>query len=148
MQNFIDPCDCLEGFCPHYNITAIGSKYKLLHDKSKKGIAFRKAHLIKDDSNLDTEKISIPQKIENFITTFIKHLKNNKKEVTKTTYVNRLSVCLICPHNKKMKCEKCGCSLETKAKWAVAECPLGKWARIPLEMQEGDIIKSPCGCSS
>lgn len=149
MQNFIsNPCDCSEGYCSHYNTTATGSKYKLLHENSKKGIAFRKAYIKDQIISKNTEELSSFDKLYNLTKSLILFLKSDLKEVTKKTYEARLAVCLLCDKNKKWECSECGCKLQIKAKWASETCPLQKWTRISLQMQEGDSIKSPCGCGS
>jgi hypothetical protein len=39
----------------------------------------------------------------------------------------RLDMCAICPERNGKRCSKCGCPVESKAKWAEQKCPLGKW---------------------
>jgi len=44
---------------------------------------------------------------------------------TPADYIERLTACNNCPHlvKKKMRCGKCGCAVEHKAKWRTTTCP-------------------------
>jgi len=63
------------------------------------------------------------------IKSFSRDLKLWIKEGTPCTtpadYIERLTACKACPHIKKdlMRCGKCGCLVEHKAKWRTTACP-------------------------
>ena len=44
-------------------------------------------------------------------------------------YKERLLTCDACPHLMRnvMRCGKCGCLVEHKAKWRTTTCPISKW---------------------
>ena len=46
-------------------------------------------------------------------------------------YKDRLLTCDACPHLLRhlMRCGKCGCLVEHKAKWRTTTCPMGKWKK-------------------
>lgn len=48
---------------------------------------------------------------------------------SKDDYKERLLTCDACPHllRHMMRCGKCGCLVEHKAKWKTTTCPEGKW---------------------
>lgn len=50
----------------------------------------------------------------------------------------RLSICRACPFfiNLTRQCKKCGCIMTEKTKLADAECPIGKWGKINLEVTD------------
>jgi len=150
MHILIDnPCDCIEGFCSHFNSIFEGKRYKLLHSLTKEGKAFRRVLLGDFDKPKEIKSELTLDKIGSFLKTFIKHLQNDKKEVDFKTYQNRLTVCFNCDKcTKNWICTECGCNLELKAKWDVSKCPLDKWKRIELAVLDGSVNKSPCGCGS
>jgi len=53
---------------------------------------------------------------------------------TKEDYKERLLTCDACPHLLRhlMRCGKCGCLVEHKAKWKTTTCPEGKWKKQDL----------------
>lgn len=69
------------------------------------------------------------------IKTFAKEVKEYAKEgapnVTEESYKARLAQCDNCEHLKRdaMRCGKCGCLVEHKAKWATSSCPDKRWAK-------------------
>lgn len=48
----------------------------------------------------------------------------------------RLQICKECPFFLKItsQCKKCGCLMTEKTKLADAECPIGKWGKINVEV--------------
>jgi len=49
--------------------------------------------------------------------------------VEKETYKERLTICAGCEYFivKNKRCKKCGCYMESKAKFSIAKCPIQKW---------------------
>ena len=48
--------------------------------------------------------------------------------VQEDTYNKRLETCSVCPHfTDKGLCDRCGCSMVTKAKLSNFNCPVGKF---------------------
>jgi predicted Zn-ribbon and HTH transcriptional regulator len=39
----------------------------------------------------------------------------------------RLKICGMCEHWHGSRCMKCGCFMETKARFKALKCPIGKW---------------------
>tara|TARA_R110002012_G_C11616018_1_gene608538 strand:+ start:867 stop:1316 length:450 start_codon:yes stop_codon:yes gene_type:complete len=50
---------------------------------------------------------------------------------SKEDYKERLLTCDACPHLMRnvMRCGKCGCLVEHKAKWRTTTCPINKWKK-------------------
>jgi hypothetical protein len=48
----------------------------------------------------------------------------------------RFSICKQCPEYIKLttQCKKCGCVMKLKTKMANAECPVGKWGAIDVQV--------------
>ena len=95
---------------------------------------------------LATEKKLPPasQMVRNIATDHWKSLKafvKGKQTITTTEEAERRwEICLDCPHllfdhtnpdtNKKDgRCTHCGCFMNVKVHYAVAECPIGKWGK-------------------
>lgn len=156
MQFIDNPCDCEEGFCPHYNQNLLGERYKLAHIKDKRGIAFRKDLLNIIDTNYKPVSKNTNQDIfynylSSFLISIISHIKNNFQKTTKEQKVDRLLICLDCEHKTKdWQCNLCGCLLELKTDWASESCPIKKWNKIELTTltQTLDKTKSGCGCNN
>jgi recombinational DNA repair protein RecR len=49
--------------------------------------------------------------------------------VPKNEYKERLKICSTCEHFilKNKRCKKCGCYMESKARFSIAKCPIQKW---------------------
>ena len=69
--------------------------------------------------------------IKSFTKDLAKYIKEGGKNVTPEDYAIRLDVCNGCTYFKKesMRCGRCGCLLEHKAKWKTSECPENKWPK-------------------
>jgi len=54
---------------------------------------------------------------------------NGNPFVEKETYKERLTICAGCEYFivKNKRCKKCGCYMESKAKFSIAKCPIQKW---------------------
>ena len=76
-----------------------------------------------------------PPSIFKMMKTFTNELANWIKEgapnVTPESYAKRLDICNGCEHLNKvsMRCMRCGCLLEHKAKWRTTDCPEKKWPK-------------------
>jgi len=72
---------------------------------------------------------SILKMVKSFTKDLSKYIKEGAKNVTAMEYAVRLDTCNACEFLKKasMRCGKCGCLLEHKAKWSTADCPENKW---------------------
>lgn len=89
---------------------------------------------------------SLATKALNFVVAVARHAGSGFAKVSNETYEGRLAACLNCPWLSKrgMACEKCGCPVEKKARWASESCPEGRW---PLKTTEEGDKPSSCGCS-
>tara|TARA_R100000030_G_scaffold4717_1_gene3264 strand:+ start:1366 stop:1671 length:306 start_codon:yes stop_codon:yes gene_type:complete len=72
-----------------------------------------------------------------------KYVAEGAPNVSETDYRQRLADCNACVHlvKDKMRCGKCGCLIQHKAKWKTTTCPIGKWKTQVLdngEVKEGD----------
>lgn len=54
-----------------------------------------------------------------------KWVKEGVPATSPADYIQRLNACKACPHliEKHMRCGKCGCMIEHKAKWRTTTCP-------------------------
>ena len=54
---------------------------------------------------------------------------NGNPLVSKDEYKERLKICATCEHFilKNKRCRKCGCYMESKARFSIAKCPIQKW---------------------
>ena len=75
--------------------------------------------------------MKIFEMVQQFSGELFKYLKEGAPNVTVKEYENRLKTCEACPHlTETFKCNKCGCNMTAKAKWATSKCPLDKWEEI------------------
>jgi hypothetical protein len=74
---------------------------------------------------------SILGMIKSFTKDLTKYIKEGAPNVSTEDYAIRLDTCNSCEHLKKssMRCGKCGCLLEHKAKWKTADCPDNRWPK-------------------
>tara|TARA_R100001224_G_scaffold81644_2_gene51408 strand:+ start:1417 stop:1788 length:372 start_codon:yes stop_codon:yes gene_type:complete len=75
---------------------------------------------------------SMGQMIKNFGKEVIEYAKKGAPNVNKNQYKERLQTCNTCEFLKKdlMRCGKCGCLVEHKAKWATSTCPDKRWRQV------------------
>lgn len=64
----------------------------------------------------------------------IEYAKQGAPSVTENQYNTRIKTCASCPHLKRasMRCGKCGCLVEHKAKWATTTCPDKRWPKVKV----------------
>ena len=72
-----------------------------------------------------------------------KWVKEGAPNVSPGDYTERLSDCNACEHliRDKMRCGKCGCLIEHKAKWKTTKCPINVWKPQTInndQIQKGD----------
>lgn len=84
------------------------------------------------DTNSKQPETKLPSTVEmakNFASSAINHIKNGMTNASDEVQAERLRICSECPHavENKSRCGKCGCFLQTKAKWASSSCPIGMW---------------------
>ena len=62
---------------------------------------------------------------KNFSKEVTKYVKEGAPNVSSENYIARLEACNACPHlvKKSMRCGRCGCLVEYKAKWKTTTCP-------------------------
>jgi|TARA_R110000744_G_scaffold8270_2_gene27732 hypothetical protein len=62
------------------------------------------------------------------------YVKAGAPNCSEEDYKKRLLTCNMCPHLLKnmMRCGKCGCLVEHKAKWKTTTCPEKKWEKQDL----------------
>ena len=75
------------------------------------------------------------QMAKNFAADLSKYVAQGAPNVTQPNYIRRLAACEACPHliKDRMRCGKCGCLVEHKAKWKTTTCP-DKPSRWPQEI--------------
>lgn len=77
----------------------------------------------------ETSPPSIFRMMKSFTKELTEYIKNGAPNVSPDDYAVRLDICKKCPHliSKSMRCGKCGCLLQHKAKWRTSDCPINKW---------------------
>lgn len=145
-------CECpLAGFCDRHGVQKSAHYHKLCQNNPKyfnlwekcRGPNQNPANCIKQSSNEIVEfkpettvaepgtEQKLPSTMEmarNFISSAAKHVKNGMKNVSQELHQERLAICQECPHLlNNTRCGKCGCFVESKAKWSSSSCPIGKW---------------------
>ena len=67
--------------------------------------------------------------MKSFTKDLSKYVLAGAPNVSDVDYKERLLTCDACPHLMRhlMRCGKCGCLVEHKAKWKTTTCPDGKW---------------------
>tara|TARA_Y100000593_G_scaffold70020_1_gene128522 strand:+ start:1585 stop:2037 length:453 start_codon:yes stop_codon:yes gene_type:complete len=92
----------------------------------------------KDSKNLKpkTPPPTVPAKppsvfkmMKSFSTDLANYVKAGAPNCSEKDYKERLLTCDACPHllRNMMRCGKCGCLVEHKAKWKTTTCPDNKW---------------------
>ncbi len=76
----------------------------------------------------EKEKPQIPSFLtmaKNFTTDLAKYIKEGAPNVSAENYIERLEACKACPFliESNMRCGKCGCLIEHKARWKTTDCP-------------------------
>ena len=89
------------------------------------------------------EMPSLWQMAKSFSRDLTKYVAEGAPNVSETDYTQRLSDCNSCEYlvRDKMRCGKCGCLIEHKAKWKTTTCPINKWKAQVLDngkKQEGN----------
>jgi len=106
-------------------------------DKSKriKGTLPAKTPPVVPTPPIQKEKIEPPKPpnvfkmMKSFGKDLSKYVMAGAPNCSKDDYKERLLTCDACPHLMRnvMRCGKCGCLVEHKAKWRTTTCPLSKW---------------------
>tara|TARA_R110002012_G_scaffold233444_1_gene406634 strand:- start:536 stop:802 length:267 start_codon:yes stop_codon:yes gene_type:complete len=81
--------------------------------------------------NEENEFPSILKMVKSFTKDLTKYIKEGSPNVTPDEYALRLDTCNACEFLKKssMRCGKCWCLLEHKAKWKTTDCPDNRWVK-------------------
>jgi hypothetical protein len=63
---------------------------------------------------------------------------SNIKKVEVEIKSQRMDICNSCEHliPAVKACTQCGCFMEAKTTLPHAECPIGKWGRVPISFKE------------
>jgi len=72
---------------------------------------------------------SMPTMGKNFAKEGIKHIAGGMKKRSDEEYKKCMAICDICEWfvKDKVRCQKCGCKMQVKARWVTAHCPINKW---------------------
>ena len=72
--------------------------------------------------------------IKGFAKDVVDYAKEGAPHVTENQYKDRITTCGKCPDLKRdvMRCGKCGCLVEHKARWATTTCPANKWDPVKV----------------
>jgi hypothetical protein len=102
----------------------------------KREIQAEDAKIIQDTPNVPTKEKIVPAKppnvfkmMKSFGKDMGKYLVAGAPNCSTEDYKDRLLTCDTCPHlmRNAMRCGKCGCLVEHKAKWRTTSCPENKW---------------------
>lgn len=98
------------------------------------------------------------EKLISFNESLNNYINSEQPEVTDQVFFRRMVVCKDCEFYKKTlsRCDKCGCFLHIKARWATEKCPLDKWGTevatkqnqetSPPQTQNPAEKSGGCGC--
>ncbi len=91
----------------------------------------------------DKKTPSIWEMTKSFTRDLSKWVAEGAPNVSQDDYKQRLSDCNSCEHliRDKMRCGKCGCLVEHKAKWKTTKCPIDVWKPQIIkddQVKEGD----------
>jgi hypothetical protein len=89
-------------------------------------------------------KLTLVEKGVKFISASTRFVMSGFQEVPENVQQERLSICKECPFfsgGENPECEKCGCLLNLKTKWATEKCPIDKWLEYSIESRP----HLPCG---
>jgi len=100
----------------------------------------------KDPSNDGMKKPKMPSIFKmaaNFAKDLSKYILEGAPNVSHKAYTERLEACTKCPHliKESMRCGKCGCLLEHKAKWRTTTCPDTPSRWKPIYLSPEDMVK-------
>ena len=100
----------------------------------------------KDTSNHGMKKPKMPSIFKmatNFAKDLAKYVAEGAPNVSHKAYTERLEACSKCPYliKESMRCGKCGCLLEHKAKWRTTTCPDTPSRWDPMYLSPDDMIK-------
>lgn len=90
------------------------------------------------------KEYSLRSMAKSFFTVGYKHVTTGMKERIVEQRIEIHTICRLCEHYmfdtriNKERCGKCGCFLGPKIKWAVSNCPLGKWKEIDDKYKDTD----------
>ena len=72
--------------------------------------------------------------MSNFTKEVVEYAKQGAPHVTEAQYKERIRTCGSCNYLKQdvMRCGKCGCLVEHKAKWATTTCPDKRWDPVKV----------------
>ena len=86
---------------------------------------------------------SFLQMVKTFTTEIATYIANGSPNVTTEDYITRLDTCNKCDHfiEKSMRCGKCGCLMEHKAKMKTSDCPIGKWEKQTLTPEQKETFE-------
>lgn len=85
---------------------------------------------------------SILSMLKTFAKEVTEYAKEGAPNVDEAEYQKRLETCGACPHFKEdvMRCGKCGCLVEHKAKWATSSCPDKRWTKFVVN-KKGEVVE-------
>jgi len=88
---------------------------------------------------MSKEKIvRVFQQMGNLSAAAFKFVSAGMPKVGRDIFNKRIETCESCEEfNKEERmCKKCDCYIDIKAAWATEQCPLNKWEKIPLPLQD------------
>lgn len=91
----------------------------------------------------DKKNPSIWSMAKTFSKELTKYIAEGAPNVSEQDYRERLADCNACEHLDKdrMRCGKCGCLVQHKAKWKTTTCPINVWKSQTIDngqIQKGD----------
>lgn len=111
----------------------------------QKMLEYRNRWIKEANPNKTQDSPSLFKKAINFGKALVDHALSGFKTLNDEEYKKRIDICNSCEFLSESKsCNKCGCNIELKAKWAEQECPEKKW---PLPIVENTVKKGGCGCT-
>ena len=97
-----------------------------------------------EEENKEKPKLpSFTTMAKNFAKDLAKYVAQGAPNVSESSYKERLLTCKRCPDliKSNMRCGKCGCLVEHKAKWKTTKCPADKWMPEVLSSTQKDKLE-------
>lgn len=98
------------------------------------------------------------EKLISFNESLNEYINSGQADVTDQVFFRRMKICTDCEFYKKTlsRCDKCGCFLHIKARWATEKCPIDKWSSeiaadqsqepSSFQIQNSSEKSGGCGC--
>ncbi len=77
---------------------------------------------------------SWPRRALTFAWALWRHWRAGRPRASAAVLALRLAACAACPDldQERRACNRCGCPVDRKARWATERCPANRWGELPI----------------